>query len=273
VVSIDAVEAGSTSYYISRFMADLNPYWQDDFSRISELDRIPIGPFIFTRKDKIDGALSEASKLGYLDTENYTTAKRRAVYYVIYDSRILELRRIPDITIDEPDWEISIHNIVSKQPLKMNIDASKIINHVWVEYNDPDISGNSFTLGIRDRNSIEKYGLRQGVTSIGQGSVEVAELVEELIIEHKTEPTYSSTLEIVGEASTKYGVLTPIWKMRAGDLIRIMDFDIGIEGMSGDRLAAISLVSKTNYNHKSRTMKVTLGSGERLDLILKRLGV
>lgn len=273
VVSIDAVETGSTSYNITKFMTDLNPYWQDDFSRIANLDRIPIGPFTFTRKDKIYGALGEAKKLGYLDTENYTTDKRRAFFYVIYDSRILELRRVPDITVDEPDWEISIHNIIGQQPLKMNIDAKQITNHIWIEYNDPDVDGNSFTLGARDRDSIERYGLRQEVISIGQSSSDVADVVEELVMEHKTDPTYSSTLSIAGDVYTRYGVKTPVWKIRAGDLIRIMDFDIGIEGMSGDRLSAISFVAKTNYNHDSRTMSITLGTGDRLDLMLKRLGV
>lgn len=273
VLDILSVEIGSTSYDISKFMADLNPYWQDDFSRISKLDRIPIGPFTFTRTDKISSALTEAKKLGYLDTENYIGSKRRAFFYVIYDSRILELRRVPDLTIDEPNWEISIHNIVGKQPLKMNIDAKDIINHVWIEYNDPDLEGNSFTSGARDRDSIEKYNIRQGVVAIGQASLDVADIVEELVMEHKTDPTYSSTLNIAGDVYTRYGVKTPVWKIKAGDLIRIMDFDIGIEGMSGERLSAVSFVSKTNYNHKTRSMSLTLGTGDRLDLMLKRLGV
>jgi len=273
VLDITTVETGSTAYNIARFMADLNPYWQDDYSRIEKLDRLPIGPFTFTRKDKISGALKESKKFGYLDTENYTTDKRRAFFYVIYDNRILELKRVPDITIDEPDWEISIHNIIGNQPLKMNIDASKIINQIWVEYNDPDLSGNTFTLGTKDRDSIEKYGLRQGVVSIGQGTSDIADVVEELIMEHKTNPIYSSTINVIGTVYTRYGVPTPIWKVRAGDLIRIMDFDVGLEGMSGDKLASTSFVAKTNYNHKSRTMNITLGSGERLDILLKRLGV
>lgn len=272
VLDIVSVETGSTSYDIAKFMADLNPYWQDDFSRIAQLDRLPIGPFVFTRKNKIKGALEETKKFGYLDTENYVTDKRRAFFYVIYDNRILELRRVPDITVDEPDWELSIHNITGEQPLKMNIDAGDIINQVWIEFNDPDISGNSFTLGSKDRDSIEKYGLRQDVVTIGQGNLDIADIVEGLILEHKTYPIYSSTINIVGAVHTRYGVPTPVWKIKAGDLIRIMDFDIGIEGMSGDKLAAISFVAKTNYNHNNRSMSLTLGSGERLDLLLKRLG-
>ncbi len=43
--------------------------------------------------------------------------------------------------------------------------------------------------------------------------------------------------------------------------------------MSGDKLASTSFVAKTNYNHKNRTMSITLGTGERLDILLKRLGV
>jgi len=217
--------------------------------------------------------LEAAGKFGYLDTTNYIVSKRRAFFYVIYDDRILELKRVPDITVDEPDWELSLHNIVGNQPLNMDVKGDDIVNHAWVEYNDPDIDGNSFTLGLRDRNSIEKYGLRQEVVSIGEGNVNIAELVEELMIEHKTEPTYSSTLSVTGSAFTRHGVATPLWKIRAGDLIRIMDLDAGIEGMSGDRLAAVSVVSRTNYNHKNRTMKISLGSGERLDILLKRLGV
>jgi len=273
VVSVDAVETGSTSYDIAKFSADLNPYWQDDFSRISQLDRIPVGPLVLTRKDNINGALDESKKFGYLDTDNYITQKRRGFFFVIYDRRILELRRIPDITVDEPDWEISVHNILGGQPLKMNIEAKDIANHIWVEYNDPDLSGNTWTLGTRDRDSIEKYGLRQDVISIGQANSDVADVVEELVIEHRTDPTYSSTLNIAGDVLTRYGVRTPVWKIKAGDLIRIMDFDIGIEGMSGDKLSAISVVSKTNYNHGNRTMSVTLGTGDRLDIMLKRLGV
>lgn len=273
VLSIDSVETGSTSYDIAKFCADLNPYWTDDFSRIKQLDRIPVGPLTFTRKDKIDGALDESKKFGYLDSENYDTAKRREFFYVIYDNRILELRRVPDITVDEPDWELSIHNIMEKSPLKMNVDAKDIANQIWVEYNDPDLSGNSFTLGTKDRNSIEKYGIREEVISIGQANSDVADVVEELVIEHRVNPTYSSTLNIVGEAYTRHGVSTPVWKIKAGDLIRIMDFDVGIEGLSGDRLGAISFVSKTNYKHSSRTMSLTLGTGDRLDIMLKRLGV
>ena len=128
-------------------------------------------------------------------------------------------------------------------------------------------------MGTRDRDSIEKYGLRQDVISIGQANSDVADVVEELVIEHRTDPTYSSTLNIAGDVLTRYGVRTPVWKIKAGDLIRIMDFDIGIEGMSGDKLSAISVVSKTNYNHGNRTMSVTLGTGDRLDIMLKRLGV
>ena len=272
VVSIDAVETGSTSYDIAKFCADLNPYWEDDYSRISQLDRVPIGPLTLTRKDKIDGALSESKKFGYLDTDNYSPAKRRELFYVMYDNRILELRRVPDITVDEPDWELSIHNILGQTPLKLDIKADDIANQIWVEYNDPYLEGNTYTLGTKDRNSIEKYGIREDVVGIGQATSDVADVVEELMIEHRTEPTYSSTLNIAGMAYTNHGVPTPVWKIRAGDLIRIMDFDIGIEGLSGDKLGAISVVNKTNYKHASRTMSITLGTGDRLDIMLKRLG-
>jgi len=273
VVSIDAVETGSTSYDIAKFCADLNPYWQDDYSRINQLDRVPIGPLTLTRKDKISSALDESKKFGYLDTENYITDKRREFFYVMYDKRILELRRLPDITVDEPDWELSLNNLLQDTPLKMSIKADDIANQIWVEYNDPDVEGNTFTLGTKDRNSIEKYGIREDVVSIGQANSDVADVVEELLIAHRTEPTYSSTLALSGNAYTRYGVPTPIWYIKAGDLIRITDFDAGIEGLSGDKLGAISVVSKTNYNHKNGTMNLTLGTGDRLDIMLKRLGL
>lgn len=273
VVSIDSVETGSSSYAISKFMTDLNPYWRDNFSMIDRLDRIPVGPLTFTRSDKTDQALEEASKFGYLDVDHYSSPRRRQLYYAMYNDRVLQMKRNPDIRIDEPDWEIALENFLEGQPLTMEVDDSGIANEIWVEFNDPDSDGNSFTLGTRDRNSIEKYGVRQHVESIGEATIEVAEVVEELLVEHKTEPTYSSTLKIAGEVHSRNGVAHPVWKIRAGDLIRITDIDVGLENLSGSRLSAITFVSNTKYDHKNRSMNITLGTGKRLDLILKRLGV
>lgn len=272
-VDIGSVETGSSSYDISKFMTDLNPYWKDDYSMIKRLDRVPVGPLTFTRNDKITNALEEAGKYGYLDTDNYSSPKRRQYYYAMYENRVLQMRRNPDIRIDNPEWVIHLENIKSAQPLDMKVSGEDIGNQIWVEYNDPDLDGDSFTLGVKDRNSIEKYGLRQYVESIGEASLDVAEVVEELLLEHKTEPTYSSTVKIIGTVHSNHGTPHPVWRIRAGDLVRISDIDVGLENLSGSRLSALTFVSQTKYDHNKREMNLTLGTGSRLDLMLKRLGV
>ena len=183
------------------------------------------------------------------------------------------MKRLPDIRIDKPDWKISLANIVDKQPLKLSIDTDNLINQVWIEYNDPDLEGSTFTLGDKNQQSINKYGLMQGVITIGEANENVASVVEELVIEEQSKPYYSSTLKVTGSVVSNDGAVYPLWRVKAGDLLSIVDLDAGIEGISGERISSVSVVSATNYNNKAGTMDITLGYGKKLDLLLKRLGV
>lgn len=272
-ISIDLVETGSTAYDIIKFLVDLNPYWKDDFSRLSKLDRIPIGPFTYTRETTIEDALKEIAEYGYLDSEDYSPARRRQFFFGVYNNRIPVLQKRADIEVDEPDWLLSVHNILKNQEFTLRGDSSRLVNHIFVTFNDPDLDGATTTPGKKDRDSIERYGLKQEVISIGEANEDTALLVEELAIEQKTQPSYSSTIRISGDIRDKNGVEFPLWKIKAGDLIKLTDIDTALLGLSGEKLGAIAYVTQTRYDDKSKTMTVTLGSGKRLDMMLKRLGV
>lgn len=274
-LSIDSVEAGSDQLNIAKFMVDLVPFWRDDYSKIFRMDRTNTGPLNLTRKDNVFSILDDLRKEGKLFTYNYFLGRQNRVPYLLlmYNDRILEEKREPDIKYDEADWVISIHNIIAKQPLDVSVNTNDLLNNVFVEFNDPDLEGASFTTGQRNIESIKKYGLRQGVIPIGEALPETAQTVEDLAIKYRSRPHYSSTIRVSGNVIDKGGSEAPIWKIKAGDMIKIRDIEIGLEGLEGSRLAGYSVVSRTNYNHSRKIMNLTLDKGKRLDLMLKRLGV
>jgi len=266
----------ATARDIVEFMVDLHPDWQDDFSRLGEDDLVEIGPLSFERNIKINSAIEEATKTGYLDTLN-NSPRRRPLYFAIWEDQIGVLSPEPDIRSVDPDWEITSRMFTGSKGFNLSLSSRDIYNKIWITYNDTLLDGYTTLSAYEDLNSQVLYGVREGTVNLGTVTQTIAEVSGELYVQYNAYPIQRASLKITGTPKTSYGMSMPLWKMKAGDLIRITDFDASVAQLSDGAVgtgSVIGFISKTSYNHDSHTMNLELGSPVKtIDIMLQRLGV
>lgn len=265
-----------TARDIIEFMVDLATDWRDDFSYLGEDDLVEVGPLEFERTDKIYDAITEVTKYGYLDTLN-TVARRRPLYFAIWEQRKAYLFPEPDPAGEDPKWIFSMEDFKDGEQLKLSLSLSNIKNKIWVAYNDQYLDGVSTLDAVEELNSQGLFGVREGTMSLGNVKLETAEIVRDLLIKYNAFPKMKATTSIIGNPKTPSGMVWPLHKVRAGDMIMINDFDGSIAQLtdgSAGQTAMYAFVSKASYNADAHSLMVTLGSAqETIDLLLNRLGV
>lgn len=266
----------ATARDIVEFMVDLTPDWQDDFSMLGEDDLVEIGPIDFERADKVNSALEEAIKTGYLDTLN-ENPRRRPLYMAIWENRVATLYPEPDIRDVEPDWELSKNMFTGNRGFSLELSTKDIYNKIWITYNDNDLDGYTTLSAYEDTNSQLLYGVREGNVNLGTVTQIIAEVTGDLYVKYNAYPIQRATLKITGNPKTPYGMVMPLWKIRAGQLIRIPDLDASVAQLSDGAVgigSVVGFVAKTSYNNDNYTMTIELGSSVKtLDIMLYRLGV
>ena len=274
-IDVTQIEVGSNAMDIIKFLVDLQPRWRDDYSHLLVDDQIPVGPFEWGRETKISAALPEVLKYGYLDP---VTGTRRPIHLVIWENRVVRAIIEPDIQYDNPDWLVSIHSLMANKGVTLSIDTASVRNKVYVTYNDRLLEGSSTTAAGEDENSQFLFGVREGNLNIGNASVDIAELARTLAVKNVAFPQQTANIAIVGNIKDYFGSVYPPYKMRAGEMIQISDFDGAIAQLtydiSGGSASSVAFVQRTSYSADRNALQVKLGStSDMLNILLLRLGV
>jgi len=248
---------------------DLSDQWWANHARI-KVTTTDITPQDFTGEQKLRDAIEQVTKFG---DDGVIPVP---IYFAIWEHRLPHLFAEPDITAVEPDWQVFVRDFGGGQGLTLSRNRSQLYNKIQVLYDDPDI-GATFTDWEEDSVSQTLYGVREGSLNIGPALPGIADTMGELALHSYSKPTQSSQLGISGRVYTQAGAPDYPYMVRAGQLIRINDYDPSVAQLvsaeSGED-AAISFITRTNYSADNNTLKVELGrKNVALDLLMARLGM
>ncbi len=150
--------------------------------------------------------------------------------------------------------------------------SDQLFNGVYVNYRDP--SGIQLLVGPDDdavlkdtttSNELNKHGLtKREVLDIGPTTTlaGATELGRRWLLDH-SKTIQRGTVKVKGTARTAAGVARPVWKMRAGEFVRVSDLD-----------SINRKIVETTYDHDTQEMTCQLDNSTfRLDVILERLDV
>lgn len=246
---------------------DLSDQWWDDKSQI-ETTTVDITPQDFTGEQKLVDAIEECLKYG-----NDATPPK-PMYFTIWEHRQPFLFSEPALS-NFPDWQVYLKDLEISQSLSLSRSKENLYNKIQVLYDDPDI-GPAFTDWAEDTISQDLFGVREGSLNIGGALPDVADVIRDLAIENYAYPEQSSTLKISGRVRSNAHTIELPYLIRAGELLRINDFDPSIAQRTlgtGGLDSNMAVVHKTLYNVESNTMSVTLGKTNILmDMLLARIG-
>ena len=246
---------------------DLSNQWWTNKTGI-EKTTIDITPQDFTGEQKLIDAIEECLKYG-----NDATPPK-PMYFTIWEHRQPFLFSEPALT-NFPDWQVYLKDIEVSQALSLSRSKENLYNRIQVLYDDPDI-GPTFTDWKDDTVSQSLFGIREGSLNIGSSLPGVADVIAELAIENYANPEQSSTLKISGRVRSKSHNIELPYLIRAGELLRINDFDPSIAQQTkgtGGLDSNMAVVQKTSYNVERNSMSVTLGKKNVLmDILLARIG-
>lgn len=248
---------------------DLSDQWWKDHSRIKKTVT-DIAPLDFTGEKKLRDAIEEVLKFGD------DGVIPRPIYFAIWNHRQPYLFAEPDITSVEPDWQIYVKDFGGGEGLTLSRNRRQLYNKIQVLYDDPDI-GAAFTNWYEDKVSQGLFGIREGSLNIGSALPGIADTMGELAIHSYANPTQSSKLAVSGRVYTKAGAPDYPYMVRAGDVLRVNDFDPTVAQIvsseSGED-SAVAFINRTSYNADKNTLQVQLGKKNvALDLLMARLGM
>lgn len=248
---------------------DLSDQWWADHSRI--LPTVTdITPQDFTGEQKLRDAIEQSTKFG---NDGVIPVP---LYFAIWDHRQPYLFAEPDITTYEPDWQVFTKDFGGSAGVTLSRNRRQLYNKIQVLYDDPDI-GPTFTDWEEDLISQAEFGVREGSLNIGPALPGIATTMAELAINSYSQPTQSSRLGISGRVYTKAGAPDFPYMVRAGQVIRVNDYDPAVAQLvsskSGDD-SAIAFITRTRYSADKNTLQIELGrKNVALDLLMARLGM
>jgi hypothetical protein len=248
---------------------DLSDQWWKNHARI-KLTVTDITPQDFTGEQKLKDAIDQVTKFG---DDGVIPVP---IYFAIWEHRMPYLFAEPDIRTEEPDWQVFVKDFGGSAGVTLSRNRRRLYNKIQVLYDDPDI-GATFTDWVEDSVSQGLFGVREGSLNIGAALPGIADTMAELAIHSYSKPTQSSRLGISGRVYTKAGAPEFPYMVRAGQLIRVNDYDPAVAQLvsaeSGED-AAIAFINKTRYNADKNTLQVELGKKNvALDLLMARLGL
>lgn len=248
---------------------DLSDQWRKDHSRI-KTTVTDITPQDFTGEQKLRDAIEAVTKFG---DDGITPIP---IFFAIWEHRQPYLFAQPSIVDDEPDWQVFVKDFGSGSGVTLSRTRRKLYNKIQILYDDPDI-GPTFTDWEEDVVSQGLFGVREGSLNIGPALPGIAETMADLAINSYSKPTQSSKLAISGRVYTQAGAPDLPYMIRAGQLIRVNDYDPTVaqvvSGESGQD-AAVAFINRTNYSADKNTMQLDLGKKNvALDLLMARLGM
>jgi len=233
---------------------DLSDQWWKNHARIVTTVT-DITPQDFTGEQKLKDAIDETTKFG---DDGVIPVP---IYFAIWDHRQPYLFAEPDITTVDPDWQVLVRDFGGGSGMVLNRDRRRLYNKIQILYDDPDI-GATFTDWEEDTLSQDLFGVREGSMNIGKALPGIAVTMGELAIHSYSKPTQSSRLGISGRVYTKAGAPDYPYMVRAGQVIRVNDYDPTVAQVvtsaSGED-AAIAFITRTSYSADKNTLQVDLG--------------
>jgi hypothetical protein len=244
-------------------------WWSGDHSQI-KVTVTDITPQDFTGEQKLRDAIEAVLKFG---DDGVIPVP---LHFAIWNHRRPYLFAEPDIIGDEPDWQVSVKDFAKGRGLALNRSIRGLFNKIQVLYDDPDI-GPTFTDWEEDLVSQNLFWLREGSINIGAALTGIATTIGELAINAYSKPKQTSRLGITGKVKTKAGAPDFPYMVRAGDLVRINDYDPSVAQLvsgQGGEDAAIAVINSTRYNYERNQLELQLGSKSvAMDLLMARLGM
>jgi hypothetical protein len=248
---------------------DLSDQWWKDHSRI-KVTVTDITPQDFTGEQKLRDAIEAVTKFG---DDGVTPVP---IFFAIWEHRQPYLFAQPSIVDDEPDWQVFVKDFGSGSGVTLSRTRRKLYNKIQVLYDDPDI-GPTFTDWEEDVVSQGLFGVREGSLNIGPALPGIAETMADLAINSYSKPTQSSKLAISGRVYTQAGAPDLPYMIRAGQLIRVNDYDPTVAQVvsgEGGQDTAVAFINRTRYSAEKNTMELDLGKKNvALDLLMARLGM
>jgi len=255
------------------------PEWYNGASFFNACN-ISMGSLDFSGK-KVKDAIEELMKLGINVTNSADEEEARSVYFAIWENRIPSLVIEPtpnDLDRTPPEWLLSVNNIVNK--MGVTLDMADVYNKVYSYYSDQNY-GPTPTIPSSDYYSQYRYGVREGFLENGDIPYTQTKslFLQEAALQRYKYPRMVMQLDIAGFVKHISGRMEYPYRIRAGQVIQVVDMDASVVsayGMFGGQAAyrATGFVLKTDYDAKSGSVRLTIGSSdESFEVLMGRLGL
>ncbi len=244
-------------------------FWAEDYSFISPND-LPLGAqdLEFMGEQKIVDIITKALSYGAGSVEMIPA------HFALWENRRAHYFAEKQPSSGQYDWAVTIDIVNSDYSLSSSL--KDVYNKVQTVFDHPT-NGQTWLGYIEDKNSQALYGVREGTLNAGQTDTSIAEVAQELALKTAAYPEQQASFELQGKAKSVYGYMDELYMLRAGQLLRVDDFDdAGLQLMTGTvgKDLAIGFINRTDYDADKLTLSVELGhSSMTMDLLVARLGL
>jgi len=261
----------STAKSISEIVTEtvqLATKWSTDVTQI-KVTTTNVAPQDFTGEAKLKDAIEAVLKFGD-DGINPVP-----LYFAIWENRRAYLIAEPLVS-DEPDWQVRTADFIDSSGLSLSRSRKDLFNKIQVLYDDPYI-GATFTGWFEDLTSQKLFGTREGSLNIGAAFEDIALVMGALAINSYARPTQSSTLGVAGSVYNKAGGRDYPYMIRAGQQLRVNDYDATVSQLvdgGGGADSAMAFISRTQYNADKNSVSLEIGRKNlAMDILMARLGM
>ena len=150
--------------------------------------------------------------------------------------------------VSDYDWYCHLADLSGFEDVE---DDGEIYNYITVRYTDDKGITRYYTptdnASQTDATSITDYGQRDYVYDLGDGDATRAAYVGDRLLTYHKDPLHRMSASITGVIFRKGGVAEPTNRIRAGDRLKVVDFDGGI----------IYFLRSVNYDADSQSVAVS----------------
>jgi hypothetical protein len=229
------------------------------------------------RDVKINDVIMEALQLGL------SLGDPTPIYFAIWNDRMPHLFADP---LSHTRWGYTNVWLIRNSNLTGQLEAARsrteLFNRVYGMIDGE--SGMVLTDPYNDVRSQARYGIREGIISVGGLTLGLANSMAEEAVKRNANPPHTIPVELSGMIENFYGYKDYIYKIRAGDVAIFVDVDPlssvfkdneQIVGMKGSLASGLrSVVMRSEYDQDSGVMNLDLNTKDRrLDTLLAQLGL
>lgn len=128
------------------------------------------------------------------------------------------------------DYEYAVR-LADLESFSDELDDSQLFNYIIVKYTDEGNIAQYRTptdnASLTDSDSVSDYDQRETTLDIGQGDTTRADYVGERYIAYHKDPLHRTSFSVKGRIKTKEGLWIPANRVRAGERVKIIDYDGG----------------------------------------------